>query len=119
MTSPRQTTHSGSHSSGNNWQHTKSRHERGYGHAWDKLRKIAMQRDCWLCQPCLKAGKATPATECDHINPKANGGTDDIENLQAICSACHADKTQQEAAAAQGRTTKPRLQFDAQGFPIW
>lgn len=39
-----------------------------------------------------------PATEVDHITPKASGGTDDPANLQGICKACHRAKTQDEAA---------------------
>lgn len=102
-----------------NWQHDRrSRHARGYGTAWDKARKQAMQRDMWLCQPCKRQGRATPATECDHITPKSQGGTDKLHNLQAICHECHATKTQKEAAQAQGRAmpiVKPV--FNADGLP--
>jgi len=35
----------------------------------------------------------TLATEVDHILSKANGGTDDENNLQAICKVCHRIKT--------------------------
>jgi 5-methylcytosine-specific restriction protein A len=96
-----------------------SRHARGYNTRWDKLRKRILARDMHLCQPCLDAGIATPAREVDHITPKANGGTDDADNLQAICTPCHQDKTAREAAEAQGRQPKKRLAFDADGFPVW
>jgi len=95
----------------------RSRHERGYGRAWDKLREVAMKRDGWLCQPCLAKGRPTPATECDHIVPKASGGQDDIDNLQAICTDCHKAKTEREAAEAQGRRAKPT--FGVDGWPVW
>lgn len=78
-----------------------SRHERGYGAAWDKLRKAVLRRDKGLCQVCLAAGKYRPAREVDHIQPKASGGTDVETNLQAICTACHQAKTATEAAAAR------------------
>lgn len=78
-----------------------------------------MTRDDWLCQPCQRKGRVTPATECDHIMPKHKGGTDDIDNLAAICKPCHAEKTALEAAEAQGRKLKRRLSFDKEGFPIW
>jgi 5-methylcytosine-specific restriction endonuclease McrA len=55
----------------------------------------------------------------DHITPKAQGGTDDLSNLQSICDPCHAEKTAREAAEAQGRKPKRRLTFDAQGYPVW
>ena len=101
------------------WKHDRrSRHERGYGTAWDKLRKQAMTRDDWLCQPCLRKGRATPATECDHITPKSQGGTDDLDNLQAICTDCHKAKTAQESAEAQGRTHRRKRRVGLDGYPI-
>ena len=99
------------------WHHaTESNTARGYGSAWRKLRDQVMRRDKGLCQPCLKAGSVTPARECDHITPKSKGGTDDMANLQAICSQCHAAKTEREAAQAQGRRT--RVQIGPDGWPI-
>jgi len=76
--------------------------ERGYGNAWMKLRNLVMQRDCGLCQPCLKAGRVTPARQVDHIVSKSEGGTDDEANLQAICLECHKAKTGREAAQGRG-----------------
>lgn len=70
-----------------------TRHERGYGNAWTRLRVSILDRDCGLCQPCLKRGRVQPGTHVDHIVPKAEGGTDDEANLQAICVACHRLKT--------------------------
>ena len=99
------------------WQHDRrSRQERGYGARWDKLRKLAMGRDDWLCQPCKREGKATPAREVDHIIPKSQGGTDDLSNLQGICPDCHKAKTAQESADAQGRRTRPTIGAD--GWPV-
>lgn len=72
---------------------TSSRHSRGYGAAWDKLRLRILARDLHLCQPCKRKGRATPATQVDHIVPKAKGGTDDEANCQSICADCHMVKT--------------------------
>lgn len=74
-----------------------SRQERGYGAAWDRARKLVMQRDCGLCQPCRRAGRIAAARAVDHIVPKSQGGTDGEHNLQAICDACHQVKTQRES----------------------
>ena len=71
--------------------------ERGYGHAWRKLRTQVLERDGYLCQACKAKGRITPATDVDHIVNKASGGTDDIDNLQALCRACHKAKTQAES----------------------
>lgn len=102
--------------SGGNWQRNRaSRQARGYGASWDRIRAVAMRRDKYLCQPCLKAGRVTPATECDHVVPKFDGGTDEIDNLQAICRQCHADKTQREAKKAQG--CKEKIEYGVDGWP--
>lgn len=74
---------------------------RGYGWQWRQLRLQVLGRDRYLCQPCLRNNIAMPANEVDHIKAKANGGTDSLENLQAICSECHRIKTQAEALAAR------------------
>lgn len=79
-----------------------SRHERGYGSAWDRTRKEILQRDHGLCQPCMRQGYVTPAAIVDHIVPKAQGGSDEHQNLQTICRDCHTEKTTRESQA--GRT---------------
>jgi 5-methylcytosine-specific restriction protein A len=98
------------------WKHSKqSSHERGYGYAWQKLRKQAMERDAYLCQPCQRKGRVTPARECDHIIPKAKGGTDALSNLQAICTLCHREKTIQEATNGAYR---PKVEIGVDGWPV-
>ncbi|WP_432760661.1 HNH endonuclease [Neisseria subflava] len=34
--------------------------------------------------------------ECDHIVPLADGGEDDVENLQTLCKECHSKKSVSE-----------------------
>lgn len=98
-----------------NWP-TTSRHERGYGSEWDKLRIQILRRDNGLCQ-CreCQGGKlrARQATEVHHIKSKASGGTDDPDNLQAINKDCH----KRETAAEQGRTLRPRVVIADDGWP--
>lgn len=79
-----------------------SRHQRGYGTAWDKLREIVLRRDCGICQPCAKDGLVHVGTHVDHIVAKEEGGTDDLANLQCICKERHRLKTQAEAARGRG-----------------
>ena len=74
-----------------------SRHQRGYGAAWDRTRKRIFDRDEGLCQNCLKHGRPTPGTDVDHKLPKAQGGGDEDENLQLLCRACHREKTARES----------------------
>lgn len=79
-----------------------SRHDRGYGTNWDKLRATIVARDCGLCQQCQRNGVVNPVGDkpysayVDHITPKAEGGTDAESNLETLCRACHTAKTDQE-----------------------
>jgi 5-methylcytosine-specific restriction endonuclease McrA len=100
------------------WKHGgRSRHQRGYGWGWEKLRTHILARDKHLCQPCRSGSpsRVTPATEVDHIVPKAKGGTDSECNLQAICEPCHRAKS----IADQGKKPRCRkLTFGPDGWPI-
>lgn len=86
-----------------------------------------------LCRNCMVTeGRPCPAVACDHIVPMskadANGmirdafGTamnvNDTRNLQPLCEDCHDAKTARENDERQ-RKGRPRLTFDANGFPIW
>lgn len=95
------------------FNHTQSRHERGYGSAWVKLREVILRRDGYLCQACKAKGRPTPATDVDHITPKAQGGTDAQDNLQALCRPCHKDKTAQEHGERHGKQ-----KFGDDGWPV-
>lgn len=66
------------------------------GRPWRRLRDQVLKRDKHLCQPCKANGALIEATIVDHIVPQAEGGTDDLKNLQAICDPCHQAKTNEE-----------------------
>ncbi len=91
-----------------------TRHERGYGNAWDKLRLQVLKRDYYLCQcdECLRTSRVRSASEVDHIIPKAKGGTDDMDNLQAIHPECHKAKTMKD----EGHIVRQRIGID--GWPL-
>ena len=47
------------------------------------------------CTSCKK--KITKSQmQLDHIKALANGGNNDLSNIQVLCVACHGDKTKQE-----------------------
>ncbi len=87
--------------------------QRGYGWHWQKLRETILTRDSYLCIPCRAKGNITPAEEVDHIKGKAQGGSDEPENLQSICKECHAIKTTKE----NGGTPKVKRLIGADGWP--
>ncbi len=49
------------------------------------------QRPCRVC-----GDKRKRFLQCDHIIPRALGGSHDIENLQVLCKKCHRKKTRQD-----------------------
>ena len=79
-----------------------SRHDRGYGTEWDRLRALILKRDGYRCLACQRAGRATAATHVDHITERADGGSEDPKNLQSLCPPCHAAKSAAERARRRG-----------------
>ena len=51
-----------------------------------------------LCRHCAERGQVTPADLVDHIIPLPSGNYS-IDNLQPLCSRCHAVKTAAERTA--------------------
>jgi 5-methylcytosine-specific restriction protein A len=91
-----------------------SRHERGYGAAWAKLRLLVLARDAGLCQVHAERGQIVPGS----IVNLAAGGEDDEANLQAICADCHTAKTLTEMLAARGIDSRaPAASCTAAGMP--
>lgn len=66
------------------------------GRPWRRKREAILIRDDYTCCVC---GLITKDLEVDHIVNVAQGGTDDDDNLQAICIPCHKTKTARESAA--------------------
>ena len=60
-------------------------------------RQIA-KRQHWICagKECTLDGKELQEYEIDHIIPLSLGGSEDPDNLQALCPGCHRRKTDQE-----------------------
>lgn len=57
-----------------------------------RIRFEVFKRDGFTCQYC---GCKSPdvVLECDHIVPRAEGGSDDIINLRTSCWACNSGKS--------------------------
>ena len=64
--------------------------------AWRNLRN-AFIRVNKLCKHCADKGIIREATQVDHIRSIENGGDPlSWDNLQPLCTSCHAAKTSQE-----------------------
>ena len=61
---------------------------RGTTAGWRKARQAAF---ALYGDACVRCGDK--ATDIDHIVEVAKGGTDELENLQPLCRACHNLKT--------------------------
>lgn len=83
------------------------------GRPWRRLVEAVKLRDKYTCYVC---GRITEDGECDHKVPASQGGKAEIANLQWLCIECHAEKTERESAAAQGRKVKVRIGAD--GWPL-
>lgn len=71
------------------------------GRPWRRIKAQVHERDMYTCQCC---GTVTMELECDHIVNQAQGGSDDLSNLQSLCKNCHSNKTQAESRAGQRGT---------------
>lgn len=69
--------------------------EQGFYHkpAWRRVRLLALQRDNYLCQECMRRKKITPATEVHHIKELEDYPELGLEldNLESLCWQCHED----------------------------
>jgi len=68
-----------------------------YDSNWE-LRRARVLREEPLCRVC-----GVPATDVDHIVAHADGGTDNRENLRAVCKPCHKKHTAEQNRARRKR----------------
>lgn len=82
---------------------------------WHRLRAIVLAREP-LCRVCFNAGRTTEASSVDHITPRQQ--RPDLAyveaNLQPLCSACHAIKSQQERGRGDYRVALDARPYDAE-----
>lgn len=55
---------------------------------WESLRAAIFSRDGYRCTYC----NSDEYLQCDHIHPRAKGGTDVLDNLTTACRSCNASK---------------------------
>lgn len=73
-------------------QSSSSRSRKLKGRRLQRIRRLVRQRQP-VCKHCLEQGKYVAWDELDHIKPLERGGTDELDNLQGLCSYHHKEKT--------------------------
>ncbi len=98
-------------------------HARGYGKKWQVKRQEFLDDHPWCIgfPAGIHGRELVPATDVDHIRRRKDGGSDDEENLQPLCHACHSRKTfdevgrgHQKVSDLPGETVR---RSDARDFP--
>jgi len=75
-------------------EHEGSASAQGYDWKWTKVSRLVRRQEP-VCRRC----KNQLATMVDHIIPLKQGGARlNLENLQPLCTGCHAIKTAEDAA---------------------
>ncbi len=79
--------------------------KQGFYHwpVWRRLRVLALQRDHYLCQECLRQGRLTKATEVHHRKSVEDFPelALSLDNLESLCWDCH------EKTKARGKRAAP------------
>ncbi|MEX5936929.1 HNH endonuclease [Mammaliicoccus sciuri] len=78
----------------NNYKHGRKEYQYDWFYhssAWRTLRLMALDRDNYLCQMCLKENKFKPAEIVHHIIyvTKDFSKALELDNLMCVCSSCH------------------------------
>ncbi|MGV7210489.1 HNH endonuclease [Oxalobacteraceae bacterium A2-2] len=77
--------------------------QRKRGSAGVRDRQSIRERDEGMCQECKRQGRTRLGSAVDHIVPLWQGGSDEDDNKELLCTPCHDAKTAQEAAQRGGR----------------
>ena len=75
-----------------------------YSHPVYRKHRVRVMATHPLCQRC----GTSPSTELNHILPLSLGGGHGIENLEALCHACHARETRKLRAVLRGGVRRRR-----------
>ena len=82
--------------------------QQGYGYHWQKLRQTILTRDAHICAYCGRR-----ANSVDHIQPKADGGTDNPANLIAACLSCNTRRSAIRTNTRRAARARTRPVFSA------
>lgn len=74
---------------------------------WKEQRKRVLARDSYECAYC-----GQEATQVDHIIPRIDGGTHDLDNLVAACARCNGMKGSRSQASFLRQLAAPPVFVD-------
>ncbi|GBO55217.1 HNH endonuclease [Pseudanabaena sp. lw0831] len=57
------------------------------------VREKIFERNNYQCQSCQKIDLTAKSLHIDHIIPLAQGGANDMSNLQTLCAKCNREKS--------------------------
>jgi hypothetical protein len=70
----------------------------------------------YKCASC--AVLLQPGWHADHVTPLADGGANEIANMQPLCAPCHTGKTARENSARVPRVSRPVRVPEAHKFRV-
>jgi hypothetical protein len=79
-----------------------------YPDDWDDRRKRVLERDDYECQEC---GATDTILQVHHLTPISEGGSHNLNNLQAICRSCHADEHPKKVTISTALEENRRLRM--------
>jgi len=74
-----------------------------YGKNWNNISKAYRQAHP-LCELCLSDNRLTAAVLVHHKRKLTDGGTNDYDNLQSLCRACHSRIHAEQGDRFKGKT---------------
>jgi 5-methylcytosine-specific restriction enzyme A len=80
-----------------------------YSGNWAHIRLQVLERDGYTCQLRFADICIGKASEVDHIVQPEAGVGNDLANLRAVCTPCHARRTGRQGALAKQRAAQRRI----------
>jgi 5-methylcytosine-specific restriction endonuclease McrA len=77
-----------------------------YDEKWPIVSKQCKARDGNKCTKCGNAGTKNNPLHSHHVVSKSHGGSDSLDNVRTLCSACH---SQEKGHAHMKCKSKTRL----------
>ncbi|MBS4188641.1 HNH endonuclease [Bacillus sp. FJAT-49705] len=87
--------------------------------AWLQCRELALIRDNYLCQKCLKQNKITSADMVHHIKELKDHPelSLDLDNLESLCHPCHNREHPEKGSKPQKKISKKIKVIKAKSNP--